>query len=425
VVWPFKRQERVEPHNAVPTDPFSVSFLRALGIGGGVPEVVTPASAMSVSAVFRAVSLVSGTLATLPLRTLQPGRDGMQKRVASFLDSPGLDVHTPFEWKEFATVCLLLHGNAYAQHVYNRNGALAGLNLLQPTAVKVDAAPDRPGGRLFTVTLDGGDKIELDATQLTHIMGVSLDGIQGVSLLTLARLGFTAAQAGERAAHQMFTSGAMVAGLVTPEDEDLDEDEAKVVKETVNAAMTGPSNAGAIAVINRRLKFQPWMLSAADAQFLQSRTFNVEEIGRWFGVPPHLLGQTEKSTSWGTGIEEQNRGPGPLHARAVDDPDRAAPVAADPRPAEGRVRLRAAARAVARGRDPAPARAAQRRPDDAERGSPDAEPAPGRRRRQAAPARRGRGGPERAAPAARSCGPAHRPAPLRTVSELTHAKAAA
>jgi HK97 family phage portal protein len=308
VVWPFKRQERVEPHNAVPADPFSVSFLRALGIGGGVPEVVTPASAMSVSAVFRAVSLVSGTLATLPLRTLQPGRDGMQKRVASFLDSPGLDVHTPFEWKEFATVCLLLHGNAYAQHVYNRNGALAGLNLLQPTAVKVDAAPDRPGGRLFTVTLDGGDKIELDATQLTHIMGVSLDGIQGVSLLTLARLGFTAAQAGERAAHQMFTSGAMVAGLVTPEDEDLDEDEAKVVKETVNAAMTGPSNAGAIAVINRRLKFQPWMLSAADAQFLQSRTFNVEEIGRWFGVPPHLLGQTEKSTSWGTGIEEQNRG---------------------------------------------------------------------------------------------------------------------
>jgi HK97 family phage portal protein len=304
--WP--RTRRVEPHNAVPTDPFSVSFLRALGIGGGVPEVVTPASAMSVSAVFRAVSLVSGTLATLPLRTLQPGRDGMQKRVASFLDSPGLDVHTPFEWKEFATVCLLLHGNAYAQHVYNRNGALAGLNLLQPTAVKVDAAPDRPGGRLFTVTLDGGDKIELDATQLTHIMGVSLDGIQGVSLLTLARLGFTAAQAGERAAHQMFTSGAMVAGLVTPEDEDLDEDEAKVVKETVNAAMTGPSNAGAIAVINRRLKFQPWMLSAADAQFLQSRTFNVEEIGRWFGVPPHLLGQTEKSTSWGTGIEEQNRG---------------------------------------------------------------------------------------------------------------------
>jgi HK97 family phage portal protein len=308
VVWPFKRQERVEPHNAVPTDPFSVSFLRALGIGGGVPEVVTPMAAMSVSAVFRAVSLVSGTLATLPLRTLQPGRDGMQKRVASFLDSPGLDVHTPFEWKEFATVCLLLHGNAYAQHVYNRNGALAGLNLLQPSAVKVDAAPDRPGGRLFTVTLDGGDKIELDATQLTHIMGVSLDGIQGVSLLTLARLGFTAAQAGERAAHQMFTSGAMVAGLVTPEDEDLDEDEAKVVKETVNAAMTGPSNAGAIAVINRRLKFQPWMLSAADAQFLQSRTFNVEEIGRWFGVPPHLLGQTEKSTSWGTGIEEQNRG---------------------------------------------------------------------------------------------------------------------
>jgi HK97 family phage portal protein len=60
--------------------------------------------------------------------------------------------------------------------------------------------------------------------------------------------------------------------------------------------------------MNKRLKFQAWQLSAADAQFLESRTFQIDEVGRWFGLPPHLLGLTEKSTSWGQGIAEQNRG---------------------------------------------------------------------------------------------------------------------
>ena len=304
--WPRRREE---PRASLPSDPFSVSFLRALGLSSVGDTEVTATTAMSVSAVFRAVSLISGTLGTLPLRTLQTRRDGTQERTTSFLDNPGMDARTPFEWKELAAVCLLLHGNAYCQHIYNRNGALIGLNLLQPTAVSVELDADRPGGRRYCVTLDDGTQLDdLDATSLTHIPGLSLDGLQGVPPIALARLGISAARAGERAAFHQFTSGATVAGLVTPEDDDLDPDEAKTVKETVNAAMTGPENAGAIAVINRRLKFQPWMLSAADAQFLQSRTFCIEEVGRWFGVPPHLLGQTEKSTSWGTGIEEQNRG---------------------------------------------------------------------------------------------------------------------
>jgi len=309
VVWPFKRREREEPHNAVPSDPFSVLFLRALGIGAaGELGEVTDYTAMSVSAVYRSVALISGTIATLPLRTLKTNANGTRERTPSWLDNPGLDVHTPFEWKELATVCLLLHGNAYGQKVFNNNGALVGLNLIQPSAVRPERDPSRPGGRKYTVTLDDGEQLDWDARQLVHIPGLSLDGVAGVSPIGLARLGIQTARAGDRAAQSKFANGAMVAGLVTPEDEDLDEDEARVVKETVNGAMTGPENAGSIAVINRRLKFQPWMLSAVDAQFLQSRAFAVEEIGRWYGVPPHLLGQSEKSTSWGAGIESQNRG---------------------------------------------------------------------------------------------------------------------
>ncbi|MGH6692186.1 MAG: phage portal protein, partial [Gammaproteobacteria bacterium] len=112
---------------------------------------------------------------------------------------------------------------------------------------------------------------------------------------------------GDRAAARMFGNGAMIAGLVTP-DEDVDEDEAKVIKAGLDKKVGGWENAGELAFVNRKLKFSPWTMSAEDAQFLESRAFQIEDVARWFGVPPHLLGQTEKQTSWGTGVAEQNRG---------------------------------------------------------------------------------------------------------------------
>jgi HK97 family phage portal protein len=305
VPWwaPWRRVSNV---NRPLSDPFVVAMLG--GSLDGSPSV-TERSAMGLSAVFRAVSLVSGSLGALPLRTLQTNRDDTRERVGSFVDNPGLDRQTPFEWKELCAVHLLLHGNAYCQHIYNGGGALAGLNLLHPLGVEVEWDGERPGGRRYTLDLGGGDKRTFDARTLTHIPGISFDGLKGLSPITLARLGFGTALAGDRAANRQFVNGAMISGLVTPEaDEDLTEDEAKEVKATVTQAMTGVENAGEIAVINRRLKFQPWQLSAVDAQFMASRTFSIDEVGRWYGVPPHLLGLTEKSTSWGQGISEQNRG---------------------------------------------------------------------------------------------------------------------
>jgi HK97 family phage portal protein len=183
----------------------------------------------------------------------------------------------------------------------------------------------------------------------------------------------------------------MIAGLVTPDaDEDLTVDEAKTVKDTVTAAMTGVENAGAVAVINRKLKFTPWQLSAVDAQFMASRDFSIDEVGRWWGIPGHLLGQTEKQTSWGTGIAEQNRG----LARWTLTPwtsrfeQRMTRLLAGRRVAE--FDYSGFIAPVAGGRDPAPARAVERRAAHAERGPAGPQPAPGRgRRRPAHPRRRG------------------------------------
>lgn len=275
----------------------------------GVP--VNETTALGLSAVWRSVSLISGTIASVPLRTLRD-KNGTREQVPSFLDNPGgPNGQTPFEWTETVLAHLVVHGNAYLAHVYNGAGALVALQPIHPLAVAVDWETDangKPTGlKEFTVTLDDGSDRKFNSTTMTQIMALSLDGLKGLSPITVARLSLGTSIAGDRAAARMFGNGNMTSGLVTPE-EDVTEEEAKAIKEGLKAKISGVDNAGDIAVINRKLKFTQWSTSNEDAQFLQSRQFQIEEIARWYGIPPFELMQTEKQTSWGTGIESQQRG---------------------------------------------------------------------------------------------------------------------
>lgn len=310
--WPLRWRKRAA------AGPFSISdpaLAAAFGVVGSnySGQAVTESTALTLSAVFRATSLVAGAMAGLPIRTLQTFPDGTSVPVGSFLDNPaGPDRQTPFEWCELCGVHLLMQGDIFLQHLFTRAGNICGLNPVHPLAVSVEPDESVHGGKRFRVDLGQGSPAgerwrEFDAIDMTHIVGMSLDGVRGMSPITLARNGIGTGLAADKAAAKMFAQGAMISGMVTP-DEDVEEEDAEAIKETIQARMLGTSNAGDIAVINRRLKFTPWSLSAEDAQFLQSRVFQVEEIARWWGVPPHLLGLTEKSTSWGQGIAEQNRG---------------------------------------------------------------------------------------------------------------------
>lgn len=267
-------------------------------------------SALGLSAVRRAVDLISSTVASLPLRTLREV-DGTRTRVSSFLDSPGgPNGPTRYEWTETVMVHLLLHGNAFLLHVYNGAGTIVALEPIHPLCVDVDWETDshrrRTGRKVFNVTLDDGTRRELTQDQMTHIPGLSLDGLRGLSPISIARNSLGTAIAGDNAAAKMFASGPLYGGIATP-DEDLEEGDAKAIKASLETNAGGWQNAGGIAFINRKIKFTQWSMSNEDAQFLQSRVFQIEEIARWFGVPPHLLMQTEKQTSWGTGVAEQNR----------------------------------------------------------------------------------------------------------------------
>ena len=279
----------------------------------GVP--VNESTALGLSAVWRAVALISGTLASLPLRTLRES-DGRTEQIPSFLDTPGgpgPDTPTAFEWKETVLAHLVIHGNAYLAHVYNGGGALVGLVPFHPLAVAPEWEKDESGkltGRkLFKVSQTDGRTVTFDSSQMTQVLALSLDGLQGLSPISYGRLSLGTAIAGDRAAANLFGSGPLIAGMVTPED-DITEEDAKQIKADLNTKMTGSENAGTLAVINRKLKFTQWQTSNADAQFLESRQFSIEEIARWYGIPPFELMQTEKQTSWGTGIESQQRGLG-------------------------------------------------------------------------------------------------------------------
>lgn len=310
--WPWSRTaafgREVEQRSVSVSigDP-AVAELLGLGTPNLAGVSVGESSVLGLSAVWRCVSLIAGSVASLPMRTIETNKNGYSQRARSFLDSPGgpgPDALTAYEWKETVAAHLLLHGNAFLLHILGGAGQIVGLLPIAPLAVSIEAQPD--GRKLFKVSLNDGTQRVFDSSGLTHIPALGTDGIRGLSPISVARNTFGISIAGDRAAAKLFTNGALVSGLVTPE-EDLTEDEAKTIKTSLRAKMAGVDNAADVAVINRKLKFQQWSLSMEDAQFLQSRAFQTQEIARWFGVPNHLLAVTENSTTFGTGLGELNR----------------------------------------------------------------------------------------------------------------------
>jgi HK97 family phage portal protein len=312
--WPWRR-ERGERALVSVTDPRAAELF----VGAWAPNYsgveVNETSALTLSAVFRAVALISGTVASLPMPTFRE-RAGVRSKVASFLDDPAGDLaSTPFEWKETVLLHLSLHGNAYLRIHRDGFGSILALEPVHPLFVtprwRRPDELDKLGPKVFTAMLPDGSTWDFDTTEMIHIPYMSLDGLSGVSPIWLARNSLGTAIAGDRAAAKMFNSGALISGVLTPADgEDVDGDEAAQIKAEVTRNAAGWEHASEIAVINRRMVFTPWTMSAEDLQFLGSRQFQIEEISRWFGVPPHLLMQTEKQTSWGQGVESQNRAMG-------------------------------------------------------------------------------------------------------------------
>jgi HK97 family phage portal protein len=319
VRWPWSRRAEQPSNTSLSiADP----TLAALFTPGGVIDLagvsVGETSAMGLSGMYRALSLISGTLASLPLNSWRDAGGDQREKVTSVFDDPdGPDGQTVFEWKETLFLHQQLHGKAGALKVRTEAGSLTRLPLVHPLSFRVEQPsleeqrdPEKMpvGGVWFVVTLDDATQVKLDSRDFWYAPAASLGGQVGVGLLTYARQSLATGIAADKAAAKVFSSGALISGLATPADDTDLADDIPQIRQELNRNVLGHENAGTIALVNRRLQFTPWTMTAQQAQFLESRQFQIEEISRWTGVPPHLLMQTDKQTSWGTGVDEQNRG---------------------------------------------------------------------------------------------------------------------
>ncbi len=299
----------VEERSISISDPAFVEFFQ-IGAPNYTGVTMGEHTAMTISAVWRGVNLLASTVASLDGGVFVDDDDGFPDQVPqSFMDDPGRAAGlSRFEFWETVVAHIVIHGNAFLLHVYNQAGALAGLWPIHPLAVTVDR-DEITLTKSYTVHQTNQAQRVFGDEDLLHIPGLSTDGIRGLSLVQIAKNSLGVTVAGERASARVFGNGAIHAGLVTPkEGETFDTDQAETIKEGLRAKVAGWDNAGEIAVINRRLDFTPWTMTLEDAQFLESRQFQIEEVARWLGIPPFELMQTEKQTSWGTGIEAQQRG---------------------------------------------------------------------------------------------------------------------
>lgn len=299
-------------------------FMARYGYGiSDAGVTVNDYSALSVSAVWRGVLTVSSTSAGMPLRTVREW-GGTRQAVTSWLDNPASVVgFKPFNWKQTSFMHMLLGGESFQRHLYNAWGQLAGLEPINPRCVGVYWDSSRPGGKRFEVSItrdDGQRYTEThDASSMTQIMGPTLDGLRGLSVVGVARTGIGSAIAGDQAAAHVFRDGPMIGGVLVPED-DPDDGEADQIQALINDKIGGTENAGRIVVLERKYDLKPWGMSLRDAQFLESREFSIYEMARWFGIHPVFLMDPKAVSTWGTGVEILQRGLGRFTLPQYTDP---------------------------------------------------------------------------------------------------------
>jgi HK97 family phage portal protein len=265
--------------------------------------------AMKFAAFYRGCALIAGTIASLPLRTYKndPDRDGDEKiPSSSFLDTKPSGPYglTPFAWKELIVFNVVSQGECGLLPVYTNGGQLTGLWPISRAqyTVKVIGAT-----RHYRVDMGHGHFEDHTDEDFVQIVGLSLDGIRGISPIALFQRGIQLSAAQEIASMRQATSGMKVAGLISPASEDISPEDAQAIQLDVNSKMLGPDKAGSMIMTNKRLVFTKWDQTNDEAQFLELRRYAREEAALMLGLPIYML-EPSKQTSWGTGIAEQNIG---------------------------------------------------------------------------------------------------------------------
>lgn len=269
-------------------------------------KTVSPESALAVSTVWACVKLLAQTVSTLPFNVYV--READHRRLAPELDlftilhdRPNESMTAADFW--MAWVCsLLLWGNAYAR-IRRVGGDVVALDLLRPEST----APVREesGKVVYRHTTNDGKSVTYAAADVLHVKWFTIDGLVGLSPIAYGANAMGLAMAQDEAAGKIFASGLRVSGVFKTK-EWLKEAQREQLRTSLTAfAGTASEKAGSFLVLEGGQEFDSVTMNPQDAELLASRAWSVEDICRWYGVPPWMVGHTDKGSNWGSGLEQQ------------------------------------------------------------------------------------------------------------------------
>lgn len=293
-----------------PTDSTAGSRYTFYMGGSTSGKAVTERSAMQMTAVYSCVRILAEAIAGLPLHVYRYNSNGGKEKAIDHSlylilhDEPNPEMSS-FVFRETLMTHLLLWGNAYAQIIRNSKGEVMALYPLMPNKMSVDRDEN---GQLYYQYLRSIDEVGgksetviLKPTDVLHIPGLGFDGLVGYSPIAMAKNAIGLAIATEEYGAKFFANGAAPSGVLEHPGTIKDPQR---VREAWQSQFGGSQNSGKIAVLEEGMKYTPISISPEQAQFLETRKFQINEIARIFRVPPHMVGDLEKSSF--SNIEQQS-----------------------------------------------------------------------------------------------------------------------
>lgn len=282
------------------------AWAAAFGRGNHANKTVTLQTAMQLATVWACVRLTAQAVSCLPLSIYEKKENddrvkvGFDDDIAEILcDSPNID-QTPLEFWEGNVAWLMTEGNAYSEKVTSSRGRLQALQPLSSAQMIPHRKDDDTLVYRFT---DRGRVEELPRDKVFHIKGFGFGTDVGLSAIRFGTQTFGSAIAVEEATAKMFGSGLQASGVLSSTST-LD-DTQRAGLQAIMETFVGSTNAGKLMILEAGLKYERLALSPVDAQMLESHRFTVEEICRWFGVPPIIIGHAAQGqTMWGSGVEQ-------------------------------------------------------------------------------------------------------------------------
>lgn len=261
-------------------------------------------TAMQFSAVFRAISYISAQLAMMPWRVMIEKNNKKEIKATHPTDrllhrNPNPE-QTPFSFVEQLIAHALSWGNGYAEIERDLSGRAIALWPITPDRVEVKRIE---GQVIYEISNSAGAKSFMLPEQIFHLRGPGFDGLVGYSVITLASRSIGLGQAAEQFGASFFQNGT-ITGMKVEAPEQLSDSAKKNLIESLEKAHKGPGNAFKAIVAEEGVKLGNLVIPPEDAQFLQTRQFQVDDIARWFGLPPHKLQSMEKATF--SNIEHQS-----------------------------------------------------------------------------------------------------------------------